>query len=211
MKPIVFIVSAPSGSGKSTLVNGLFERLPGLRFSISYTTRLPRGAESNGESYYFTGRAEFEAMIENGEFLEYARVFDHYYGTHRSELDFAAAEGKDLVLDIDVQGARQLQERIPDAVSIFILAPSREILESRLRARSEDSEQVIQRRLREAAEEIRNFDRYDYILVNREVDESVKRLQAIVDAERIRTRRVKEEIQPILATFQNTLVPARGE
>ena len=126
-------------------------------------------------------------------------------------LDLKAQAGADLVLDIDVQGARQLQERIPDAVSIFILAPSREILESRLRARSEDSEQVIQRRLREAAEEIRNFDRYDYILVNREVDDSVKRLQAIVAAERIRTRRVKEEIRPILATFQNALVPARGE
>lgn len=203
MKPIVFIVSAPSGSGKSTLVNGLFERLPGLRFSISYTTRLPRGAESNGESYYFTGRAEFEAMIENGEFLEYARVFDHYYGTHRSELDFAAAEGKDLVLDIDVQGAAQLKEKIPDAVSVFILAPSREILEQRLRARGEDAEEVVARRLRGAAGEIRNCHLYDYVLVNREVDASVENLVSIVRAERMRRTRMEEQIRPILETFES--------
>lgn len=203
MKPIVFIVSAPSGSGKSTLVNGLFERLPGLRFSISYTTRLPRGAESNGESYYFTGRAEFEAMIENGEFLEYARVFDHYYGTHRSELDFAAAEGKDLVLDIDVQGAAQLKEKIPDAVSVFILAPSRQILEQRLRARGEDAEEVVARRLRGAAGEIRNCHLYDYVLVNREVDASVENLVSIVRAERMRRTRMEEQIRPILETFES--------
>ena len=208
---LVFIVSAPSGSGKSTLVRRLLELDPRLRFSVSYTTRQRRGAEKDGENYHYISRTEFEQRIANDEFLEWARVFENYYGTHRSCLDHAAQAGADLVLDIDVQGARQLQERIPDAVSIFILAPSREILESRLRARSEDSEQVIQRRLREAAEEIRNFDRYDYILVNREVDDSVKRLQAIVAAERIRTRRVKEEIRPILATFQNALVPARGE
>lgn len=203
MKPIVFIVSAPSGSGKSTLVNGLFERLPGLRFSISYTTRLPRGAESDGESYYFTGRAEFEAMIENGEFLEYARVFDHYYGTHRSELDFAAAEGKDLVLDIDVQGAAQLKEKIPDAVSVFILAPSRQILEQRLRARGEDAEEVVARRLRGAAGEIRNCHLYDYVLVNREVDASVENLVSIVRAERMRRTRMEEQIRPILETFES--------
>ncbi|MCC6587610.1 MAG: guanylate kinase [Bryobacterales bacterium] len=208
---LVFIVSAPSGSGKSTLVRRLLELDPRLRFSVSYTTRQRRGLEKDGENYHYISRTEFEQRIANNEFLEWAQVFENYYGTHCSCLDHAAQAGADLVLDIDVQGARQLQERIPDAVSIFILAPSREILERRLRARSEDSEQVIQRRLREAAEEIRNFDRYDYILVNREVDDSVKRLQAIVDAERIRTRRVKEQIQPILATFQNALVPVRGE
>ena len=197
----VFIISAPSGSGKSTLVNALFEQLPGLRFSISYTTRLPRGNEQHGESYYFTNRTSFEEMILKGEFLEHAEVFGNYYGTHRSELEFAAAEGKDLVLDIDVQGAAQLKRKIPEAVSIFILAPSREILEQRLKARSEDSEAVIARRLRGAAEEIRNYQLYDYVLINREVNASVDTLASIVKAERARRTRMEDQVRPILETF----------
>ena len=198
----VFIISAPSGSGKSTLVNGLFERLPGLRFSISYTTRAPRGLEREGESYYFTTVEKFREMRLRGEFLEHAEVFGNYYGTHQSELEFARAEGKDLVLDIDVQGAAQLKRKIPEAVSIFILAPSREILEQRLRARGEDSEEVIRRRLRGAAEEIRNYRLYDYVLVNREVNASVDILASIVKAERTRRTRMEDQIQPILETFE---------
>jgi len=198
----VFIISAPSGSGKSTLVNGLFERLPGLRFSISYTTRAPRGLEREGESYYFTTVEKFREMRLRGEFLEHAEVFGNYYGTHQSELEFARAEGKDLVLDIDVQGAAQLKRKIPEAVSIFILAPSREILEQRLRARGEDSEEVIRRRLRGAAEEIRNYRLYDYVLVNREVNASVDILASIVKAERPRRTRMEDQIQPILETFE---------
>jgi len=198
----VFIISAPSGSGKSTLVNGLFERLPGLRFSISYTTRAPRGLEREGESYYFTTVEKFREMRLRGEFLEHAEVFGNYYGTHQSELEFARAEGKDLVLDIDVQGAAQLKRKIPEAVSIFILAPSREILEQRLRARGEDSEEVIRRRLRGAAEEIRNYRLYDYVLVNREVNASVDILASIVKAERTRRTRMEGQIQPILETFE---------
>ena len=198
----VFIISAPSGSGKSTPVNGLFERLPGLRFSISYTTRKPRGVERDGESYYFTTVEKFREMRLRGEFLEHAEVFGNYYGTHQSELEFARAEGKDLVLDIDVQGAAQLKRKIPEAVSIFILAPSREILEQRLRARGEDSEEVIGRRLKGAAEEIRNYHLYDYVLVNREVNASVDILASIVKAERTRRTRMEDQIQPILETFE---------
>jgi guanylate kinase len=208
---IVFIVSAPSGSGKSTLVSRLLQADPRLRFSVSYTTRAPRGVEKEGESYHYISRAEFEERVARDEFLEHAEVFGNYYGTHRSCLEAARAAGADLVLDIDVQGARQLKERIPDAVTIFILAPSREILERRLRARSEDSEQVIQRRLREAAEEIRNYRRYDYVLINREVEESVARLRAVVEAERIRRSRMEEEIQPILLSFADTLTPEQGK
>jgi len=208
---IVFIVSAPSGSGKSTLVKRILKEDPRLRFSISYTTREARGAEKEGESYCYVTRADFEARMARDEFLESAEVFGNYYGTHRSCLDEARALRSDLVLDIDVQGARQLKERIPDAVSIFILAPSRETLERRLRTRSEDSEEVIQRRLREAAEEIRNYERYDYVLVNRDVEDSVARLRAIIEAERIRRIRMEDEIKPILATFQTALTPARGE
>lgn len=208
---IVFIVSAPSGSGKSTLVKRILAEDPRLRFSISYTTRGKRGAEKEGENYRYVSREDFEGRIARDEFLEWAEVFGNYYGTHRSCLDEAEAAGADLILDIDVQGARQLKERIPNAVSIFVLAPSREILEQRLRSRSEDSEAVIQRRLREAAEEIRNYYRYDYVLVNREVEESVARLRAIVEAERIRRVRMEDEVKPILTTFQTALAPARGE
>jgi guanylate kinase len=197
----VFIISAPSGSGKSTLVSELMRRVPRLRFSVSYTTRYPRGDERDGEDYFFISRADFEERVGRGEFLEHAEVFGNYYGTHMSELDRAAAEGYDLVLDIDVQGARQLKERIPAGVSIFILAPSRQVLEERLRARSQDSEAVILRRLHDAAGEIRNYSLYDYVLVNREVAASVETLVAIVKATRSRRDRMEDEIRPILETF----------
>jgi guanylate kinase len=199
----VFIISAPSGSGKSTLTHRLVKEIPNLRFSISYTTRAPRGQEQDGKDYFFISPADFEARIAKGEFLEYAKVFDHYYGTHTGELERAAAEGVDLILDIDVQGARQLKEKSPAAVSIFILPPSRQVLEERLRARSQDSEPVIERRLRDAAEEIRNYKQYDYVLVNREVEASVDTLKSIVKATRSRRDRMEREIHPILETFRN--------
>jgi len=198
----VFIISAPSGSGKSTLVAELMKRVPGLRFSVSYTTRQPRGIEVNGEDYCFITREEFERRLANHEFLEWAEVFGNYYGTHVGVLERAAAEGVDLVLDIDVQGERQLRERIPGAVSIFILPPSREVLEQRLRTRSQDAESVIERRLRDAAEEIRNYTQYDYVLVNREVEASVETLVSIVIAARSRRERMEPQIHPILETFR---------
>lgn len=199
----VFIISAPSGSGKSTLVAELMRTVPGLRFSISYTTREPRGHERHGHDYFFISREEFLARAAKGEFLEHAEVFGNFYGTHISELDRASAEGADLVLDIDVQGARQLQERIPAAVCIFVLAPSREILEQRLRARSEDSAAVIERRLSKAADEIRNYSQYDYVLVNRDVPVSVDILESIVKATRSRRDQMEEQIRPILETFKH--------
>jgi guanylate kinase len=199
----VFIISAPSGSGKSTLTHRLVQEIPALRFSISYTTRPPRGKECNGKDYFFISRDEFEQRVSKGEFLEHAEVFGNYYGTHASELERAAAEGVDLILDIDVQGARQLKEKRPAAVSIFILPPSREVLEQRLRLRSQDSEPVIARRLHDAAEEIRNYSQYDYVLVNREVEASVETLKAIVKATRSRRDRMEREIRPILETFHN--------
>ena len=198
----VFIISAPSGSGKSTLVAGLLDRDPSLLFSVSYTTRQPRGNERPGESYNYISREEFETRIQNHEFLEYAEVFGNYYGTGSQILEQARDEGKDVVLDIDVQGARQLKRRLPDAVTIFILAPSRDILEQRLRARSEDSEEVIQRRLRDAAEEIRNYDQYDYVLINHRVEQSVDTLSAIIKAERIRRIRMEDQVRPILDSFR---------
>jgi guanylate kinase len=198
----VFIISAPSGSGKSTLVGRLLASDPNILFSVSYTTRKPRGTEVDGQSYNYISREDFEARIRRGEFLEYAEVFGNYYGTHRGILERAIAEHKDLVLDIDVQGARQLKESIRDAVSIFILAPSKDILERRLRVRSEDAETVIQRRLREAADEIRSYTSYDYVLVNDDLERSADTLAAIVKAERVRRRKVEDQVRSILASFQ---------
>jgi guanylate kinase len=197
----VFIISAPSGSGKSTLVARLLETVPGLKFSVSYTTRKPRGQEKDGQNYHFVSREEFEAMLARDEFLEWAQVFGNYYGTHCSELDRARASCRDLVLDIDVQGARQLKKKIPEAVTVFILAPSRVVLEQRLRARSEDREEVIARRLKEAAEEIRKYEDYDYVLINRDLGEAESTLSAIVRAERARRTRIEDQIRPILETF----------
>jgi guanylate kinase len=180
----VFIISAPSGSGKSTLVNRLMANDRNLIFSVSYTTRPPRGTEVDGHQYHFIGRAEFLERLERDEFLEHALVFDNYYGTHRGILEQGRLQGKDVVLDIDVQGARQLKDKIPDAVSVFILAPSRYELAKRLRTRSEDSENVIQKRLAGAAREIQDYQLYDYVLVNDDVDKASEGLQAIVEAER---------------------------
>jgi guanylate kinase len=203
----VFIVSAPSGSGKSTLVKRLLALDHRLRFSISYTTRAPRGHESHGHEYHYVGNDEFEALAARGEFLEHALVIGNYYGTHRRYLDEAQSAGADLVLDIDVQGARQLKHKFPDAVTVFILPPSRQVLEQRLRDRSEDTEETIQKRLREAAKEIRNYSWYDYVLVNREVEASVEILASIVQSARARRARMEEEVRPILASFESERTP----
>jgi guanylate kinase len=201
----VFIISAPSGSGKSTLVSRLLSEVESLTFSVSYTTRNARGNEIDGQAYHFIDRTEFEQRLAADEFLESAVVFGNYYGTHSSALTAAREQGKDLVLDIDVQGAAQLKKRIPDAVSIFVLPPSREILEQRLRARSQDNEEVIRRRLADAALEIRNYSLYDYVLVNNDLNLAAETLKAIVRAERVRRLRVEEKIRPILASFGQAL------
>jgi guanylate kinase len=197
----VFIISAPSGSGKSTLVSRLLNEVEGLTFSVSYTTRRPRLTESDGFAYHFIEREDFERRIARGEFLEYAEVFGNYYGTHTGVLENAREHGRDLVLDIDIQGAAQLKERIRDAVSIFVLPPSRASLEQRLRARGQDNEGVILRRLADAATEIRNYSLYDYVVVNDDLDLAAETLKSIVRAERARRLRVEDKIRPILATF----------
>src|SRR5271154_3107512 len=198
----VFIISAPSGSGKSTLVHRLLDTVPNLHFSISYTTRPPRSSETNGVDYNFISRKDFEDRLERGEFLEHAEVFGNYYGTNRETFEAAVHHGKDLVLDIDVQGARQLKVAIPEAISIFVLPPSRDILEQRLRSRSQDTEEVIERRLRGAAEEVQNYTQYDFVLINREIEEASARLVNIVEAERQRKVRMEEEVRPILESFK---------
>jgi guanylate kinase len=186
---LVYIISAPSGSGKSTLVTAIKRLVDRLDFSVSYTTRPPRGSEENGRDYYYTSREVFERMIGRGEFLEYADVFGDYYGTAKKFLDDAIVRGNDLLLDIDVQGASQLQASIPEAVSIFILPPNKEELEKRLRRRSAaermTDEAKILRRLETAKREIEKYTEYDYILVNDQLDDSIDALRAIILTERL--------------------------
>ena len=183
----------------------LLRDVPGLKFSVSYTTRAPRGHEQSGQSYHFISRMEFEERLARDEFLEHAQVFGNYYGTHMGVLEQAVAEGRDLVLDIDVQGAAQLKSKLPEAVTIFVLAPSRQILEQRLRARGEDADEVIERRLRDAAQEIRNYCLYDYVVINSDLDKSAATLAAIVLAERARRTRIEDQIRPILDTFRKEI------
>ena len=199
----LFVVSAPSGTGKTTVVERLAEITPDVTLSRSYTSREARVGEVDGLDYHFVTRERFEAMIAAREFLEYADVFGNYYGTHESELIKARTEGYDLILDIDVKGARQLRERVPESVSIFILPPSRQELEQRLRSRSQDSEKEITRRLDEAKDEIRDYSQYDYVLVNEDVDASVENLVAIVNANRSRRKWMEEKIHHILETFED--------
>ena len=198
----VFIISAPSGSGKSTLIHRLMQSVPNLHFSISHTTRGPRPGEQDGVDYHFISRGEFEARLGRGQFLEYAEVFGNYYGTDRGQFERAADAGQDLLLDIDVHGARQLKVAIPEAISIFVLPPSRDVLEQRLRARGQDSEEVIERRLKGAAEEVRNYKEYDYLLINRELEEAVSNLVSIIKGGRLRRGTIEEQVRPILESFQ---------
>jgi guanylate kinase len=229
-QPIVYIISAPSGSGKSTLVNKLLKLVPDLDFSISYTTRAPRGAEQNGKQYNFIAREEFERMIRADAFLEHADVFGNYYGTSRRFLEEAGCNGHDLLLDIDVQGAAQIKQKLPEAVSIFVLPPDRKTLEWRLRHRGEDAEDVIERRLVTAGREIENYNKYDYILVNDDLEKSVESLknivlsqrlqrlrrplsveeQEIIDvADRCRLTNIDARVRAILASFRNSPPAAR--
>jgi guanylate kinase len=185
MAGILFIISAPSGSGKSTLVGEVRRLVPGLEFSVSWTTRAPRGSEEDGVEYHFTDKATFERMIAAGEFLEYATVFgNHYYGTARAALDTARKHGHDLLLDIDVQGALQVMQKMPEAVSIFILPPTPEVLERRLRNRSQAEgvadEAEIEKRLAQARQEMEKLGEYKYALVNDVLDEAASEMRAVV-------------------------------
>lgn len=197
----LFIVSAPSGTGKTTVVERLVQVVPHLRMSRSYTSRAARPGEADGVDYNFVSRATFESMIARDEFLEWADVFGNYYGTGAGETGRMLAGGDDVVLVIDVQGARQVRCRGLDCATVFVLPPSAEILERRLRGRSKDSDEQIRRRLEVARQEVAEFAVYDYVVINDEVDAAVDRLRAIVEAERARTRRMRPVADDIVGTF----------
>jgi guanylate kinase len=199
---LLFIVSAPSGTGKTTIVERLVQVVPRLRLSRSYTSRAARAGEQAGVDYNFIGREQFEAMIAENAFLEWADVFGNYYGTGSPDTEAVLAAGEDVVLVIDVQGARQVRGRGIETVGVFVLPPSAGVLESRLRGRSKDTEEQILRRLAVARTEVGEFAQYEYVVVNDDLDGAVNRMRAIVMAERARVKAMRGEAEKIIETFQ---------
>lgn len=195
----LYVVAAPSGAGKTSLVKALMEREPRIQFSVSYTTRPPRPNEIPGRDYHFVSQERFQEMIANHEFLEYAQVFDNCYGTGVRTVQEALSNGEQLLLEIDWQGARQVRSRIPEAVSIFILPPSRAALEQRLKGRSTDSDAVIQRRLRDAAEDLGHWREFDYVVINDRFEQAIEDLQAIVENRGGRLQSARPEVVQLAA------------
>ena len=197
----LLVLSSPSGAGKTTITRHLLERDPTLALSVSVTTRPPRSGEVDGRDYYFIDRARFDAMVIAGELLEHATVFGHCYGTPRAPIEAALAAGRDIVTDIDWQGTQQLSQAMPDdLVKVFILPPSTATLRERLRRRAQDSEEIVAERMAKSAEEMSHWPEYEYVIVNREIDDSVGQVAAIVAAERLKRTR-----QLGLADFVNLL------
>jgi guanylate kinase len=197
----VVVISAPSGAGKSTLIRHLLGAFPDLRFSVSYTTRTPREGEEHGRDYFFVSRKVFEGMIARHEFVEWADVYGHLYGTARKQLRAAQEAGRDILLDIDVQGHRQVRERLPEAISVFILPPSFRELSRRLRDRHSDAPDSIKRRLATAREEISHWTEYDYLVVNDSLANAIQVLRGIVQAARFRRLNQEGRIRKIVKTF----------
>ena len=197
----LIVVSAPSGAGKSSLAERVLKRLEGLKFSVSYTTRQPRGSEQHGVDYFFVSDDQFSAMRERDEFLECAEVHGFLYGTHEAPVEELLSQGFDVMLDIDVQGAEQVRRRVPEAILIFIMPPSSEVLEARLRARNLNSSGDIDRRLRNAAIEVQLYERFDYVVLNEDLDRALAQLEAIIVAERCRPDRQRNRIESVIATF----------
>jgi guanylate kinase len=198
----VIVISAPSGAGKSTLIKRLMAGVPDLAFSVSYTTRPPRAAEKNGREYFFVSPRRFERMVSKGELVEWAEVHGHLYGTSKKQIRAAQEAGRDVLLDIDVQGHRQVRRRLPECVSVFVLPPSYRELERRLRRRHSDSPREIARRLEAARREVTHWPEYDYLVVNDRMSEATRALRAVVQAARFRRSIQAERAQQIRRTFK---------
>ena len=198
------MIAAPSGAGKTSLLQALMRRRPAVGFSVSCTTRKPRQGEQDGKDYHFIAREEFERLVEAGEFIEHASVFGNFYGTRRSVVEAALAAGRDLILEIDWQGARQVRERLPEAIQIFILPPSRAELEARLRNRGSDSDEVIARRLGESVLEMSHWREFDYVIVNRDFDRALAELEAVFDGRGDASRRARPELPELTRELLGT-------
>jgi len=194
----LFVVAAPSGAGKTSLVRALIKRMPQLRFSISYTTRRRRETEQHGRDYFFVDRAEFDRMVADGEFLEHAQVFDNSYGTARAQVESILQQGENVLLEIDWQGAQQVRAAMPECRSIFILPPSREALEQRLRGRATDSEEVIARRLRDSIADMSHWDEFDYVVINDDFERATNDLEAIASGKGESLTRGRAEVQTLV-------------
>lgn len=197
----LFVIAAPSGAGKTSLVRALMQRMPQLKFSISYTTRRQRATETHGHDYFFVDKAAFEQMIGRGEFLEHAQVFDNYYGTSRRQVQDLLDAGHNVLLEIDWQGARQIRKAMPDVQSIFVLPPSRAELERRLRDRKTDSEEVIERRLRDSIADMSHWNEFDYVVVNDDFDRAAVDLAAIIEGRGQSLRGDRSELQTLLGSL----------
>lgn len=197
----LFVIAAPSGAGKTSLVRALMQRMPQLRFSISYTTRKQRPTERDRHDYFFVDKSEFERMIAAGEFLEHAQVFDNYYGTSRSQVQALLDAGSNVLLEIDWQGAQQIRRAAPDVQSIFVLPPSRGELERRLRDRKTDSEEVIARRLRDSIADMSHWNEFDYVVVNADFERAVADLEAIVNGRGNELRRDRSGLQTLISSL----------
>jgi len=198
---MLIVVSSPSGGGKGTLIDRVLKTVPGLAFSVSYTTRAPRGTEQDGREYFFVDEVAFSAMIGRGEFLEWADVYGHLYGTHALQVASERAEGHDIILEIDVQGAESIRHKVLDAISIFILPPSFELLRNRLVARATDSAADLERRLKGAPAEVAQYEHFDYVILNDDINRASQQLAAVIYAERARRERQQVTLSEALEDF----------
>ena len=197
----LFVVSAPSGAGKTTLIRRAMERLPGLHFSVSHTTRPHRDGEREAEDYFFISVEAFQTMIREDRFLEWARVHDNFYGTSRAGVEERLERGEDVILDIDVQGASQVKDRVPESVHVLVFPPSYGVLRNRLISRGSDQAETVERRLLNAKAELNRFPMYDYVIINEEIGAAVNDLVSILQARRLMVSRLEDQIQGILSTF----------
>jgi guanylate kinase len=211
MKGILFIISSPSGGGKGTLIREVLRTVPNIGYSVSFTTRPRRGGEKDGKDYFFVTPAEFEKLIEQKEFLEFASVHGNFYGTSRTEVERETSAGRDVILEIDVQGAESIRQMMPEAVRIFILPPSYQILRERLILRRTETERDLAVRLQNAHEEVKRYKEFNYVVVNDDVTKATGDLQAIVLAERLKRDRQEQKVADILNTFENFKTSSIGD
>lgn len=211
MRGILFIISSPSGGGKGTLIREVLRTVPNIGYSVSFTTRARREGETDGIHYNFVSPAEFEHLIKQGEFLEYAKVHGNYYGTSKTQVEKEVSAGRDIILEIDVQGANLVREKASDATGIFILPPSFEVLRERLIARQTESDEDLKLRLSNSRDEVQEYTKFDYVIINDEVIKAVTDLQSVIYAERCRRERQIEAVEKILNTFENFKTNSIGD